>query len=145
MPLTPGTNTALPPAGPESGFTLLECLVALVILGVALSVLLPTFGDGLRSGSRARETVLATLHAKSLLDEIPVIKNGEPGDWQGTFADRYRWRARIVEYKKTEAEDYLQPLFEVEPQNLRRLIVAVSAPGSSRNVVLTRLLFKVGE
>ncbi|WP_170984553.1 type II secretion system protein [Rhodoligotrophos defluvii] len=51
----------------QRGFSLLECLVALTILGLASAILYPSFSDAMRSRLRASEDTLAALEAQSVL------------------------------------------------------------------------------
>ena len=83
--------------GPR-GFTLIEVVVALVILTVALGALLQLFQTGLRSGGVAETRVYATLLAQSRLAALGVEAPLEPGEIGGEIDERFRWSARIEPY-----------------------------------------------
>lgn len=80
----------------ERGFTLLEVVVALAILGLALSSTLPGISSALRLGSSARDQRLALLWAQSKLDELSMPANLAAGESRGTAADGFVWRARVT-------------------------------------------------
>ena len=57
----------------ERGFTLLEVLVAFVILSVFLGALLQNFSAGFRSLNAAESHALAMLHAQSKMEEVGIL------------------------------------------------------------------------
>ncbi len=87
------------------GFTLVEVLVALVILGLALGVLLRAFSLGLRNADAARAWTEATLYAESKLAEIEAGEGLSPGVQSGRFDERFRWRAQVQPYTRAEANE----------------------------------------
>lgn len=63
---------------PTAGFTLLEIMVALAILGVGVVSTMQIFGGSLRLQDRASRETRAVLYARALMDELlirPEIKN----------------------------------------------------------------------
>jgi general secretion pathway protein I len=81
------------------GFTLIEILVALVILTVALGALLQLFSTGMRSASSAEARTIAVLLAQSRLAALGVETPLEPGESDGAWDERYRWTATIDAYE----------------------------------------------
>ncbi|HWA90947.1 MAG TPA: type II secretion system protein [Rhizomicrobium sp.] len=82
----------------ERGFTLLEVLVALTILGVALTVLFGIFGHSL---SRARETqsrLEARTLASSLLAEAETAPALAYGDRGGRVQSGMDWQLSVRPY-----------------------------------------------
>jgi len=71
------------------GFTLLEVLIAFVILALALGALMQTFGSGMRGVAASERHVMAALVARSLLErvghDIP-LEQGEVSGEEGAFA-----------------------------------------------------------
>lgn len=77
----------------QAGFTLIETLVALAILGVVLSAVYGVFGSGLRAASRDEDRLLLALVAQNLLarsrlDLFPADGAALSGDIGGGL----RWR-----------------------------------------------------
>jgi general secretion pathway protein I len=96
--------------GHESGFSLLEVLVAFSILAMALTALLSVFGGGLRLASVADDTALATSFAQSKLAEVGVVEPLSEGQTSGAFDERFRW---IVDVRPQELADK-----EIDSSNL---------------------------
>ena len=88
-----------------SGFTLIEVLVAFLILALFLGVLYQTFSSGLKGAGKAEEYSLAVMQAESLLAEIGISTHLAEGDTLGEFPDGHRWR--IIARPVVQAE---QPL-----------------------------------
>lgn len=79
----------------DAGFTLVEVLVAFVILSIFLGVLYQTFSAGLSGSGNAQRYATASLHAESLLAEIGTEQSLEVGDTEGDFSDGFRWKTSI--------------------------------------------------
>lgn len=93
-----------PGAGPGSrrprGFTLLEVLVALVVLAVALTALLSAQALAVRLRSQAAEITFATFLAQSRLTDIELGEFPDVGTREGDFGDAYpgyRWQVAVGE------------------------------------------------
>jgi general secretion pathway protein I len=84
--------------GRESGFTLLEVIVALAILTLALSVLLGVISDGLRRTSRAADDAEAVLLARSLLASVGAEIPLREGQVTGRFANGPQWRLQVERF-----------------------------------------------
>ncbi len=86
------------PSDRRGGFTLLEVLVAFVILSVSLVALMRGFSSGLGAVGAAADYRTAVLLARSKIDEIgPVIELTE-GRHGGTLENGYEWQADIAAY-----------------------------------------------
>lgn len=90
---------------PARGFTLLEVLLAFVLLGAAMGLLIAMLSNGLRQVRQAQDETEATLYAQSLLDQIGVLEPIVPVRRQGEF-DRGRYR---YELDVTEMQDPMPP------------------------------------
>lgn len=80
------------------GFSLLEVMLAFVILAVSMGMLLGMLSRGLGQVRTSQDESEAALHAQSLLDSIGVIEPVQPGEQVGEFANsRYRYRLETSE------------------------------------------------
>jgi len=81
----------------QRGFTLLEVMLAFVVLAVALGLLLGMLSRGLKQVTQSQAETEAALHAQSLLDVLGTLEPLEPGVRDGSFEQgRYRWRLQIA-------------------------------------------------
>lgn len=80
------------------GFTLLEVMLAFVLLAAAMGLLIAMLSNGLRQVRQAQGETEATLYAQSLLDQIGVLEAIVPGRSDGEFDQgRYRYELEITE------------------------------------------------
>lgn len=127
------------PSRAQHGFTLLELLVAFVILSVAVGTLLHTFGQSLRNTALAEEYTLATLHAQSVLAGVGVEPPLTEGRYRGDLEEGFEWWVEISEYIDPEAPVGVESVgFAV---TLYRVEVAVHWPSGrdTRQVTLETL------
>jgi general secretion pathway protein I len=82
----------------DSGFTLIEVLVSLTILGVGLAALLRIFSGGLDLSRETQAEMYAAGLAQSLLDEVGTVRPVQEGDVSGQFDERYSWQIRAQPY-----------------------------------------------
>jgi general secretion pathway protein I len=82
----------------EGGFTLIEVLVSLTILGISLAVLLNVFSTGLDLAHATQAETTATSLAQSLLDQVGSLVPLREGDVSGQFDDQYTWQVRAEPY-----------------------------------------------
>jgi type II secretion system protein I len=81
----------------ESGFTLLEVLVAFAVLAVMIVPILQVFGGGLGMTESARAHTTAALLARSKLAEVGVLGMLAEGETTGSFeVPGYSWRQSIA-------------------------------------------------
>jgi general secretion pathway protein I len=83
----------------QTGYTLIEVLVAFMILALALTVLLRIFSGGLRNVSVSSDYATATLIAESRLAaagiDVPLV----PGETSGTEGERFEWTVSVQDYE----------------------------------------------
>lgn len=77
----------------SAGFSLIEVLVAFVILALTLSVMMRIFSGGLRNVDLADDYSRALLLAETRLAELSV--QPVEGEASGEFDGKYRWRSTI--------------------------------------------------
>lgn len=81
------------------GFTLIEAVIALAILGVGLTVIIELFSGGLRLARTSVEYTKAVNYARLKMEEIAIKPKIEEGTEEGEFDPTYRWQ---VEVKKVD-------------------------------------------
>jgi len=83
----------------QSGYTLIEVLVAFMILALALTVLLRIFSGGLRNVSVSSDYATATLIAESRLAAAGIDIPLRPGETSGTEGERFEWTVSVQDYQ----------------------------------------------
>jgi general secretion pathway protein I len=79
----------------QNGFTLLETLVAMMILSIALVIIFQQFSGALNAGHTSKSHTLAVWHAREKMDELLLHETLSEEIQEGDFGDGYRWRYRI--------------------------------------------------
>ena len=97
----------------EKGFTLLEVMVALSILGIALTVLIQLFSGGLRQAKNSRDYTKAVLYAKQVMEEMAMQEYLTEGVEQGDLAEGYRWQVTISPQEISTEEDFPLELYRL--------------------------------
>ena len=83
----------------QSGYTLIEVLVAFMILALALAVLMRIFSGGLRNVSVSSDYATATLIAESRLAAAGIDVSLAPGEISGTEGERFEWTVSVQDYE----------------------------------------------
>ena len=89
---------AMRPDRHNSGYTLVEVLVAFVILALALTVLLRIFSGGVRNVSVSSDYARAVLIAESRLVSAGIEGFLVPGETSGIEDERFEWTQTVQEY-----------------------------------------------
>jgi len=119
-------------AAGSRGFSLLEVLVAFVILALVGTALFQAFGGALNNAALAEEYSRAALLAESRLADAAVENSPlrEGGD-QGSSEDgKYNWVTRVEPYVAPDSTPDQQRLIEMTSVRLWRISVTVSWPGA---------------
>lgn len=101
-----------PDAG-RGGFTLLEVLVALAVLGMALLVITRLFSSDLRAISVSEDYIVAVSKAESRLRELLDDNDLKEKDWSEDSGDGYSIDASVKESLKERTEGLQVRLLEV--------------------------------
>jgi general secretion pathway protein I len=80
----------------QGGFTLIEVLVAFAILVVTLTVMVRAFSTGLHGIGIAERYTMATMLARSVLDEVGVEIPLVEGQQSGVAGDGFTWTTRVA-------------------------------------------------
>jgi general secretion pathway protein I len=112
-----GLRARPPSSSSGRGFTLIEVLVAFAILALTLAALMQVFTAGLRSADAVDRHLMATMLARSILDdlgaEIPIIT----GERSGEIEQGYRWTVRIrpsAAIPSVAIADWVQTAYEIQ-------------------------------
>ena len=138
LPSTPTTCHS------ASGFTLLEVLIAFVILSLTLAAVLSALSTGLRSLGSAEEAELAVLRAQSKLEAIGSSAPLAATRSEGEFADGTGWQVVIEPYDDHTEEDEDLASADLFAGRLFQVSVSVTST-SGRRVELRSLRWSAGE
>ncbi len=78
----------------EKGFTLLEVIVAVTIMGVGIAALAALFSGGLRLAGGSRAVAAASMYASQRLEEALLSPEASAGVSSGAFGEKYTWTLR---------------------------------------------------
>ncbi|MGE5168975.1 MAG: type IV pilus modification PilV family protein [Rudaea sp.] len=116
----------------QAGFSVLEVLVAFIIVGLVVTALFRLFGGALGNAAAADEWTRALLVAESRLalaaSAMPLRETADAG----TDADgRIVWRTSVTPYVPPDADPDLERLSQSMPTKLYRVTVDVRFPGGA--------------
>ncbi len=123
----------------QAGFTLLEVLVALAVLGVGVALTLSLISGSLRNIRKVQVSTRSIQHAETVL-EMALLDDSIQGPMllRGDFEDGTRWSVKIEEYLEPDNEtNALQLLDQIRSGQQTALAVRlysytvnVTEPGS---------------
>jgi prepilin-type N-terminal cleavage/methylation domain-containing protein len=96
------------------GFTLLEVLVSLALLGIALTVILQIFSANLRNISSAEDSVNASAMASARMREIVDTGALTEDQWVETTPEGYNLDVSVSEYMKDRTNNLPVKLMQVD-------------------------------
>lgn len=85
------------------GFTLIEILVAMVILTLCLVVIMELFSESLKGGRVSQEYIQAVFHAREKMEEILIAPELSVGSMEGRFPDSTLWKVEITPFEEDES------------------------------------------
>lgn len=96
------------------GFTLIETLVAMMVLAISFVVIMQLFSGGLTSSRISGDYLYGMFHAQAKMEEFLLSENPEPGVYEGEFDDGYAWTAVVTFLESDDPEVDRIPLMPVE-------------------------------
>jgi general secretion pathway protein I len=125
------------------GFSLLEVLVAFVILSLVVTALFRLFSGALGNASAADDYSRAVLVAESVLAEAAAAQPLRETTLQGSTDDgRIEWATRVALYTPPSAGPDVERVPDLMPTRLYRVSVDVTFPaptGGKRTLALATL------
>lgn len=128
----------------DGGFTLVEVMIALAIIGVTAVVLLDQRLQVVRDAARARDLRTAWILTSQKMAELeldPTLWTGTQTQSNGDFSEvdpayaSFTWEYQIVR-EPIDLTDPNDPKAEKKPRELLRLTLMVRAPGVDEPFVL---------
>jgi len=100
------------PIDDSRGFTLIETLVAVMILAISLVVVMQLFSGGLKANRISNDYLYGIFHAREKMEELLLAPELLPGNFSGEFDDGYHWRATVdlIEEEALEGEEEARKL-----------------------------------
>jgi prepilin-type N-terminal cleavage/methylation domain-containing protein len=108
----------------DAGFTLIEVLVALAIVGLAMAATAGVFSNGLLGHETASDAEAALALAEERLAVAGGAPSLQPGAQKGVFADRFAWQTTISAYEDAGDGKQIDP--PKDPLRLYRVAVIVA-------------------
>ncbi len=123
----------------KQGFTLIEVVVALAILGIGLTVVIELLSGGLRLARVSQEYSTAMNYARSKLEEVLIQPALEEGTEEGEFDDTFRWEMGVekVDILPLEKDRDFKP-----PVELFQITINVNWKSGSRTRSATVKTYK---
>lgn len=88
----------------SQGFTLLEVLVAFLVLSTSLTVIMNIFSQSMRNQTVGTEKIEALILAESKMAEFTAGEIIVPGDQAGMSDAGYEWRVQIEPFEFPDQE-----------------------------------------
>ena len=122
----------------QTGFSLLEVLVAFVIMGLVIGGILQLFGNSMRSVALSDEYSYAVKIAESQMATVGTVIPVESGTTSGSSGDRFDWNITIepTEFEYPEAA----PPIPLYPYRIK-VDVSWNSGSRERHFELTSLRF----
>ena len=94
----------------QTGFTLIETLVAFMILAISLVVVMQLYSGGLKSNKLSSDYLYGIFHAKEKMEELLLSENMLAENLSGDFGDGYSWQATIDLIESEDETDITLPI-----------------------------------
>ncbi len=115
------------------GFSLLEVLVAFVVLALVATALFRLFSGALNNAGAAEDYSRAVMLAESRIEEAAAGKLAEGVQTGDTDDDRLHWTVRIAPYLAPDVNPDLEKMTEMIQMRMYRITAEVSFAGTNGN------------
>ena len=119
-----------------NGYTLIEVLVAMMILALSLTVIFRIFSGGLNKIGIASDYARAVMVAESVLAAAGNTETLQTGESSGSLFEKYRWVRNVTPYTEDGGQSFDELAFDVY-----RVSVVVEWPANrgDRSLALSTL------
>lgn len=101
-----------------TGFTLIEVMVTLAILGIALTVIIELFSAGLRLARKSEDYSRAVFYGQQLLEELclqdDISEKEEAGEFEGGYTWKYQMKTVSVLIDADDDRDFSVKIYNVK-------------------------------
>jgi prepilin-type N-terminal cleavage/methylation domain-containing protein len=118
------------------GFTLLEVVVAMTIVGLGIVTLLQIFSLGLRLGARSTVRTEVVTDGRRVMDEFLARRALQEGMERGILDSKSRWQLQVRRTKNASTELTLSSPWELKEVALD---IVVTEAGGQRHVEFNTL------
>jgi len=102
----------------QSGFTLVEVLLAFVVFALSFTVVLEILSGSMRNTVRAKEYTEVALIAQSVMDQVGLDIPLEEGTSSSGETGDYRWQLNISAYQGNVGDSHISQLAALTGINL---------------------------
>lgn len=114
----------------EAGFTLIETLVAMMVLVISLVTIMQLFSGGLRSSWVSKDYTRAVFHAREQMEAVLMSRRMADETFGGEFEDGYRWQVTTAHINPRDPD--ADPPKPADPLDLFRVTVTVTWEAGQR-------------
>ena len=111
--IEPQSKFTLPSLSNSRGFTLIETLVAVMVLSISLVTIMQLFSGGLKSSMVSDSYTLAIFHAREKMEEILLLDELAEEALEGDFRDGFSWKSKISLFKPEEDDEGSEVSFDM--------------------------------
>ncbi len=122
--------------GAAKGFTLLEIVVAMTIVGLGVVTLMEVFSLGLRLGARSAVHTEAGTYGRQIMDEVLARRNLLDGTEQANAGPNRRWKIQIQPMPQSDPTLDLASSWDLKEVSLDMVVMD---SGRERHVELKTL------
>ncbi len=112
-----------PQSHAETGFTLLEVLIAMTILGLGVVTLLQIFSQGLQLGARSTARTETIAASARVMDDLLARRTLADGVQSGRFGANGRWQAQVQAVRDPSSSPELSSNWELKEVALEMTVI----------------------